>query len=57
MFSGVIYNIAFFLVINFSLTISTAILKDAFDVLFPDLVCRIYNLLSSIVNSISCISL
>ena len=43
--------------INFSLTISTAILIAAFAVLFPDLVCKIHNLLFSTVNSISCISL
>ena len=43
--------------INFSFTISTAILIEAFAVLFPDRVCNIHNLSFSTVNSISCISL
>ena len=44
-------------VIKPSFTRSTAILTAAFAVLFPFLVWSIYNLPSSIVNSISCISL
>ena len=43
--------------INFSLTISTAILTEDFAVLFPDLVCNIHKILFSTVNSTSCISL
>ncbi len=53
---GSIRNKASSLVINFSPTISTAILIEAFAVLFPDLVCNIQSFLFSMVNSISCIS-
>ena len=48
---------ASFFEINFSLTISTAILTADFAVLFPDLVCNIHKVLFSTVNSTSCISL
>ena len=48
---------ACFLDINFSFTISTAILTADFAVLFPDLVCKIHKILFSTVNSTSCISL
>ena len=54
---GSILRIASFFEINFSFTISTAILIAAFAVRFPDLVCNIQSLLFSTVNSISCISL
>ena len=54
---GSTFKTASSLVINPSFSISTAIFKAAFAVLFPFLVCRIYNLPCSIVNSISCISL
>ena len=40
---GSILNTASFLEINFSLTMSTAILTADFEVLFPDLVCSIHN--------------
>ena len=54
---GSILNMASFFEINFSLTISTAILTADFAVLFPDLVCNIQSLLFSTVNSTSCMSL
>ena len=54
---GSILKIASFFEINFSLTISTAILIAALAVRFPFRVCNIHNLLFSTVNSISCISL
>ena len=54
---GSILRTASFFEINFSLTISTAILTADFEVLFPDLVCNIHNFLFSTVNSTSCISL
>ena len=54
---GSILKTASFLEINFSLTISTAILTADFAVLFPDLVCKTQSLLFSTVNSTSCISL
>ena len=54
---GSILRIASFFEINFSLTMSTAILTADLDVLFPDLVCKIQSLLFSTVNSTSCISL
>ena len=54
---GSILNIASFLEISFSLTISTAILTADFEVLLPERVCKIQSLLFSTVNSTSCISL
>ena len=54
---GSTLNNACSFVINFSSTISTAILTAAAAVLFPVLVCRKNNLPSCIVNSISCMSL
>ena len=47
---GSILKIASFFEINFSLTISTAILTADFAVLLPDLVCRIHNFSFSIEN-------
>ena len=55
--SGCTLSKAAFSSINHSVTISTAIFTAAAAVLFPFLVCRIYNFHSWIVNSISCISL
>ena len=55
--AGSTFNIASSLVIIPSLTKSIAIFKEASAVLFPFLVCKIYNFESSIVNSTSCISL
>ena len=54
---GSIFKTASFLVINFSLTMSTAILTADLDVLLPERVCNIQSLLFSTVNSTSCMSL
>ena len=54
---GSILSTASFFEINFSLTISTAILTADLEVLFPERVCRIQSFLFSTVNSTSCISL